>query len=73
VHDLHVWTVTSGFPAVAAHVTVRGDCEPSMVRRQLAELVRESFGIDHSTLQVERTGQESDLFQLERHLPRRRL
>jgi cobalt-zinc-cadmium efflux system protein len=72
VHDLHVWTVTSGFPAVAAHVTVRGDCEPSMVRRQLAELVRESFGIDHSTLQVERTGQESDLFQLERHLPRRR-
>ena len=72
VHDLHVWTVTSGFPAVAAHVTVRGDAEPSMVRRQLAELVRESFGIDHSTLQVERTGQESDLLQLERHLPRRR-
>jgi cobalt-zinc-cadmium efflux system protein len=72
VHDLHVWTVTSGFPAVAAHVTVRGDAEPSMVRRQLAELVREGFGIDHSTLQVERTGQEADLLQLERHLPRRR-
>jgi cobalt-zinc-cadmium efflux system protein len=72
VHDLHVWTVTSGFPAVAAHVTVRGDCEPSMVRRELAALVREGFGIDHSTLQVERTGQESDLLQLERHLPRRR-
>jgi cobalt-zinc-cadmium efflux system protein len=72
VHDLHVWTVTSGFPAVAAHVTVRGDAEPSMVRRELAVLVRESFGIDHSTLQVERTGQESDLLQLERHLPRRR-
>jgi cobalt-zinc-cadmium efflux system protein len=72
VHDLHVWTVTSGFPAVAAHVTVRGDCEPSMVRRELAALVREGFGVDHSTLQVERTGQESDLLQLERHLPRRR-
>jgi hypothetical protein len=43
-----------------------------MVRRELAALVRESFGIDHSTLQVERTGQESDLLQLERHLPRRR-
>jgi cobalt-zinc-cadmium efflux system protein len=72
VHDLHVWTVTSGFPAVAAHVTVRGDAEPSMVRRQLSELVRDRFGIAHSTLQVERTGQESDLLQLERHLPRRR-
>jgi cobalt-zinc-cadmium efflux system protein len=72
VHDLHVWTVTSGFPAVAAHVTVRGDVEPSMVRRQLSELIGERFGIEHSTLQVERTGQESDLLQLERHLPRRR-
>lgn len=72
VHDLHVWTVTSGFPAVAAHVTVRGDAEPSMVRRQLSELLLDQFGIAHSTLQVERTGQESDLLQLERHLPRRR-
>jgi cobalt-zinc-cadmium efflux system protein len=72
VHDLHVWTVTSGFPAVAAHVTVRGDAEPSIVRRQLSELVRDRFGIAHSTLQVERTGQESDLLQIERHLPRRR-
>jgi cobalt-zinc-cadmium efflux system protein len=72
VHDLHVWTVTSGFPAVAAHVTVRGDAEPSMVRRSMAEMLGGTFGIEHSTLQVERTGQESDLLPLERHLPRRR-
>jgi cobalt-zinc-cadmium efflux system protein len=72
VHDLHVWTVTSGFPAVAAHVTVRGDAEPSMVRRQMSEMLRDAFGIEHSTLQVERSGQESDLLRLERHLPRRR-
>jgi cobalt-zinc-cadmium efflux system protein len=72
VHDLHVWTVTSGFPAVAAHVTVRGDAEPSMVRRRMAEMLRDTFGIEHSTLQVERSGQEFDLLQLERHLRRRR-
>jgi cobalt-zinc-cadmium efflux system protein len=72
VHDLHVWTVTSGFPAVAAHVTVSVASEPSMVRRRMAEILRDRFGIDHSTLQVERIGQESDLHQLERHLPRRR-
>jgi cobalt-zinc-cadmium efflux system protein len=72
VHDLHVWTVTSGFPAVAAHVTVRGDAEPSMVRRRMAEMLGATFGIAHTTLQVERTGQESDLLQLERHLPRRK-
>ena len=71
VHDLHVWTVTSGFPAVAAHVTVRGEAEPSMVRRRMAEMLRDTFGIEHSTLQVERTGQESDLLQLEPHLRRR--
>jgi cobalt-zinc-cadmium efflux system protein len=72
VHDLHVWTVTSGFPAVAAHVTVHGEAEPSMVRRQMSEMLRDTFGIEHSTLQVERTGQESDLLQLERHLRRPR-
>ncbi|MDX6535633.1 MAG: cobalt-zinc-cadmium efflux system protein [Gaiellales bacterium] len=64
VHDLHVWTVTSGFAAVAAHVTVRGEAEPSIVRRRIAELLRNHFGVEHSTLQVERTGEERDLLQI---------
>ena len=53
VHDLHVWEVTSGFPALSAHVTVRSGCDTQAHRRQLAELLRERFGITHSTLQVE--------------------
>jgi cobalt-zinc-cadmium efflux system protein len=53
VHDLHVWEVTSGFPALSAHVVVRSGCDTQSHRRQLAELLRESFGIEHSTLQVE--------------------
>jgi cobalt-zinc-cadmium efflux system protein len=53
VHDLHVWEVTSGFPALSAHVTVRAGCDTQAHRRQLAELLRERFGITHSTLQVE--------------------
>jgi len=53
VHDLHVWEVTSGFPALSAHVTVRSGCDAQSHRRQLAELLREHFGIEHSTLQVE--------------------
>jgi cobalt-zinc-cadmium efflux system protein len=64
VHDLHVWTVTSGFAAVAAHVTVRREAEPSIVRRRIAELLRNHFGVEHSTLQVERTGEEHDLLQI---------
>jgi cobalt-zinc-cadmium efflux system protein len=66
VHDLHVWTVTSGFPAVAAHVTVRREVEPSIVRRRITELLRKHFGVEHSTLQVERSGDERDLLQIRR-------
>jgi cobalt-zinc-cadmium efflux system protein len=53
VEDLHVWTVTSGFPALSAHVIVKpgGDCH--RVRRELAELLHERFHIDHTTLQVD--------------------
>jgi len=53
VHDLHVWEVTSGFPAISAHVTVRAGCDTQAHRRELAELLRNRFGVTHSTLQVE--------------------
>jgi len=53
VHDLHVWEVSSGFPAISAHVTVRAGCDTQAHRRELADLVRERFSISHSTLQVE--------------------
>jgi cobalt-zinc-cadmium efflux system protein len=53
VHDLHVWEVTSGFPAISAHVTVGAGCDTQAHRRELAELLSERFGVTHSTLQVE--------------------
>jgi cobalt-zinc-cadmium efflux system protein len=53
VHDLHIWTITSGFPALSAHVLVsRGeDCHDR--RRRLESLLASEFGIVHSTLQVD--------------------
>ena len=53
VHDLHIWTITSGFPALAAHVLVApgGDCHG--VRRELEQMLHERFELDHTTLQVE--------------------
>jgi cobalt-zinc-cadmium efflux system protein len=53
VHDLHVWTITSGFPALSAHVLVepRSDCHA--IRRQLERVLRERFSLTHTTLQVE--------------------
>jgi cobalt-zinc-cadmium efflux system protein len=53
VHDLHVWEVTSGFPALAAHVVVAPDADCHGCRRALQELLRERFGIRHTTLQVD--------------------
>jgi cobalt-zinc-cadmium efflux system protein len=53
VHDLHVWEVTSGMTSLSAHVTVRAGCDTQSHRRQLADLLLERFGIDHTTLQVE--------------------
>jgi len=57
VHDLHVWEISSGFPALSAHVLVgRGeDCH--RIRRELEAVLHERFGIDHTTLQVEHTAQ----------------
>lgn len=53
VHDLHVWTVTAGFGALAAHVVVDPDCDRDLVRRRIELLLHERFGIDHTTLQME--------------------
>ena len=53
VHDLHVWTVTSGFPALAAHVLVEPGADCHGVRRRLEALLSERFGLTHTTLQVD--------------------
>jgi cobalt-zinc-cadmium efflux system protein len=58
VHDLHVWEVTSGFPALSAHVLVGADSDCHAVRRQVEAMLRERFALDHTTLQVDHTGSE---------------
>jgi cobalt-zinc-cadmium efflux system protein len=53
VHDLHVWTVTAGFGAIAAHVVVTRECDRDLVRRRLELILAQRFGIEHTTLQME--------------------
>ena len=53
IHDLHIWEITSGFPALTAHVIVRRDCNCHAHRLRLATLLDQHYGISHSTLQVE--------------------
>lgn len=53
VHDLHIWEVTSGFPALAAHVLVPDGDDCHRRRRELELLLAERFHIEHTTLQVD--------------------
>ena len=56
VHDLHVWTITSGFPALSAHVLVRPGEDCHGRRRELERLLHDEYGIEHTTLQVDHAG-----------------
>ena len=53
VHDLHVWTITSGFPALSAHVLVERDEDCHARRRELEDILLREYGIEHTTLQVD--------------------
>jgi cobalt-zinc-cadmium efflux system protein len=53
VHDLHVWTLTSGREALSVHVVVGPDAATDKILDELHILLHTRFGIDHTTIQVE--------------------
>jgi cobalt-zinc-cadmium efflux system protein len=53
VHDLHVWEVTAGFPALSAHVLVKAGSDCHELRRELQIELTERFELRHTTLQVD--------------------
>src|SRR5436853_7943405 len=61
VHDLHVWTITSGLYALSGHVTLDSDSisQGSIILEKVAAKLKESFGIEHVTLQMEKETLES--------------
>jgi cobalt-zinc-cadmium efflux system protein len=65
VHDLHVWEVTSGFPALSAHVVVRAGDDCHELRRSLQRLVSDRFEISHTTLQVDHEAAPQQPLQIE--------
>jgi cobalt-zinc-cadmium efflux system protein len=64
VHDLHVWEVTTGMPAISAHMLVGRDADCHEARWRAARLLADRFGVEHSTLQVEHEP-EDELLQIE--------
>jgi cobalt-zinc-cadmium efflux system protein len=71
VHDLHVWEIGSGFPALSAHVLVELDADCHGLRRELEAMLNERFGLDHTTLQVDHA-QPDGLLQIEQRTLRER-
>ena len=65
VHDLHVWEVTSGFHAVAAHVIVAAGEDCHQRRRDLQRVLAEEFGVEHTTLQVDHAAEPGQLLTIE--------
>jgi cobalt-zinc-cadmium efflux system protein len=58
VHDLHVWEVTSGFPALSAHVLVGRENDCHAARRGLERMLHDEFDLHHTTLQVDHQPRE---------------
>jgi cobalt-zinc-cadmium efflux system protein len=65
VHDLHVWEVTSGFPALSAHVVVRAGEDCHELRRTLQRVLEERFDLHHTTLQVDHEAAPQPPLQIE--------
>jgi cobalt-zinc-cadmium efflux system protein len=56
VHDLHVWTITSGMVALSGHVVTTDAGEHAKLLQEVCDLLHQRFGIDHATIQIESEG-----------------
>lgn len=53
IHDLHIWTITSGLYALSVHAVVNGSRRRDDVRCEMAAVLKEDFGLEHTTIQIE--------------------
>lgn len=56
IDDLHIWQITSGEPAMSAHVLVNPGADSHTIQGNMQRVLRDEHGIDHATLQVDHTG-----------------
>ena len=60
VHDLHIWTVNSGFVSFSCHADIEHDAPPDVILKNATALLRDRFGIRHVTIQPEATRAHGD-------------
>lgn len=54
VHDLHIWTITSGYPVLSCHITISDEATHDEILAQSQKILHDQFHIEHSTIQVEK-------------------
>jgi cobalt-zinc-cadmium efflux system protein len=54
VHDLHIWTITSGYPVLSCHITIVDEAIHDEVLAHSQKILHDEFHIEHSTIQVEK-------------------
>lgn len=54
IHDLHVWSITSGFPALSCHLIVESQANHDQVLLAANQILQNQFSIEHSTIQVDK-------------------
>ncbi len=60
VHDLHVWTITSGMEALSVHIVHHEEAEQTKLLRKIRKNLHDEFGIDHLTIQMETPEDEKE-------------
>jgi cobalt-zinc-cadmium efflux system protein len=53
IHDLHIWTITSGLYTLSVHAVINGDREPEAVRGEMMQILQDQFRLEHATIQLE--------------------
>ena len=61
VHDLHVWTITSGIEALSVHVVHQEAISANDLLKNVRERIHDEFGIDHLTIQMEKASDENGI------------
>ncbi|MFK9090169.1 cation diffusion facilitator family transporter [Bacillus salipaludis] len=54
VHDLHIWTITSGYPVLSCHITISDEGVHDEILLQSQRILHDDFNIEHSTIQIEK-------------------
>lgn len=55
VHDLHIWTITSGLDTLSCHILIGKETDEQVVLQQAINLIRDNYKIEHTTIQIEKS------------------